>query len=325
MKLGSHIKKVFIFDTNAYRVMTFGLGLEEVRTKTRLLCHTEDKIGCCALAHPIVVWELFAHLVDVADPAYKHCLNALVALGVHTASRDQPSGGICLIGDAHSTVCQQLFGISPPGYLQGLQNLGSHVSHIVNHAPDISDPKVQDNIQNLARGMAAKEKEWLKGMEDVLDRFSPGIAKKVFGGSNDSEALKRVRTHFASSAFFDAWANYIVISNAAEVGITNLTIEQVKAKVDLVRKLFPVPFRLMCAMLEKLATPRPANLANPKHKRWNFVWDSMISFSIGNGTIEGVPVYMVTDDGEIVEAAKAAGFDDQVLSLDSYLKQVDMK
>jgi hypothetical protein len=44
--------------------------------------------------------------------------------------------------------------------------------------------------------------------------------------------------------------------------------------------------------LKKLATPRPPDLANPKHKRWNFVWDSLISFTIGPGTIMGAPVFL---------------------------------
>lgn len=317
-------KKTIIFDTNAYRVLTFGLSLKDARNKALQLRQLEHRSGHSALAHPIVVWELLAHLVDSSDPAFNHCLNALVALGEHTVSREEPDGGICLIAEALSTVCHELFGRLPHGYQQGLENLGSLVTHIVRHAPDIGDPVVRQNIENLGHGMETKEAGWLKGMASVLDHFSPGVAKVVFGSGNDSEALRKARTFFASPAFFEAWSYYIVASHAVEVGITTLPPDELHAKAQIVRNLFPVPFHLMSALLQRLATPRPPDLTNPRRKRWNFVWDSMIVFSIGPGTINEAPVYMVTADGEILAAAKASGYADRIFALSTYLKSVGM-
>ena len=78
-----------IYDTNAYREFTFGLSLDGARIKTDRLCQLEQAAGWSVLAHPIVVWELVAHLEDTADKAYDHCLKASVALGEHTASRER--------------------------------------------------------------------------------------------------------------------------------------------------------------------------------------------------------------------------------------------
>jgi hypothetical protein len=320
---GDTSKKVVIFDTNAYRVLTHGLPLDAARAKVLQLRQLEGHSGNSALAHPIVVSELLTHLVDASDPAYGHCVNALVALGEHTTSGEMQNGGICLIADALSTVCRELFGRLPSGYQQGLEKLGSVVTYIVKHAPNLTDAVTRQNIENLGRGMETEEEGWLKGMEGILDQFSPGTAKVVFGGGSDKEVLRRVRAYFASPAFFEAWSGYIVVSNAAEVGIA-LTRDEIRAKAEVVRNLFPVPFRLMSTLLQKLATPQPPDLANPKRKRWNFIWDSMISFSIGPGTIDDAPVYMVTGDGDIIEAAKASGFQNQMLTLDDYLKSVGM-
>ena len=44
--------------------------------------------------------------------------------------------------------------------------------------------------------MAKREQEWLKGMESILDRFSPGMARVVFGEGADSEVLKKARHYF---------------------------------------------------------------------------------------------------------------------------------
>lgn len=318
-------KKVVVFDTNAYRVLTHGLDLNEARAKALHLRQLETRSGHSALAHPIVVWELLSHLLDSSDPAYTYCLHAVVALGEHTASRENADGAICLIADPLSTVCRELFGRLPPGYQQSLENLGSLVTHIVKQAPILSDPVARQNIENLGRGMAAREQNWLKGMKGgILDHFSPGVVKIFFKGGSDNETLRKVRAYLLSEAFFETWSNYIVDSNADEVGITTLPPDELRAKAEVVRKLFPVPFRLMCALLQKLATPHPPDLASPRRKRWNFIWDSMISFAIGPGTIDRAPVYMVTGDGDIVTAAKASGFQDQVLSLDDYLKSVGM-
>ena len=137
-------------------------------------------------------------------------------------------------------------------------------------------------------------------------------------------ALQKVRAYFGSEAFFKNWSAYVVISNALDVGLTNLTPEEIDAKAKIVRQLFPVPFKLMTAILQKLAQPSPANVASERAKRWNFVWDSMISFSIGPGTINDSPVYFITGDKEIIAAAQAAGHAEQVLTLEDYLKSVGM-
>lgn len=81
------VRKVIIFDANAYRNLTFGLSLNESRAKAKRLRAKEKSAGCAVLAHPIVIWELLSHLVDSTDPGYTHCLHAMVALGEHSSSQ----------------------------------------------------------------------------------------------------------------------------------------------------------------------------------------------------------------------------------------------
>lgn len=316
--------KVIVFDTNAYRVLTYGMNLPSTRAKALEIRAHEDAAGFKSLAHPIVVWELLSHLVDPSDPAYAHCLHALVALGEHTASRETTDGGICLVADASSSVCRELFGRLPPDYEKGLESLGTVVTHIVKNAPDLSDVVLQQNITHLAQGMDGREKKWVAGMDGILDHFSPGTAKAVFGGTSDKEALRKVRAFFDSPAFFEAWSHHIVASNALDVGITALQPDELRAKGRIVRENFPVGFHLMRVLLKKLATAQPPNLASAKHKRWNFVWDSMISFVLGPGTIDGADVFLVTGDGDIQEAAEEAGYGGRVMQLDVYHEEIGL-
>ena len=321
-----NLKKMIIFDTNAYRILTSDLSLEDSRVKAIKLREREKNTGYSVLAHPIVIWELLSHLTDSGNPGYSRCLNALVALGEHASSRNRTDGGINMIADALSTVCRELFGRLPPGYEQGLQNLGSLVTYITKNAPNISDATALQNIQRLGLGMEAKEKAWVNGMKSILSHFSPEVIREVLeiGAAADSEALQKVRAYFAGEAFFKSWSDYVVISNALDVGISNMTPQEIDTKSKIVRQLFPVPFKLMSAILQKLAQPSPANVASKGAKRWNFVWDSMITFSIGPGTIDDAPVYFITGDREIITAAQAAGYAELVLTLDDYLKSIGM-
>jgi hypothetical protein len=60
-------KRVVTFDTNAYRNLN--------RNKVRDLRQRERETGVFALANPIVIQELAAHLVNERDDDYRHCVS----------------------------------------------------------------------------------------------------------------------------------------------------------------------------------------------------------------------------------------------------------
>src|SRR5260370_37431885 len=75
------MKRVIIFDTNAYRVLTAKTSLADCRAKAVRLRQAEQAMGVLVLASPTVIWELIAHLDDPHDLAREHSLNTLVAPG----------------------------------------------------------------------------------------------------------------------------------------------------------------------------------------------------------------------------------------------------
>ncbi len=275
------------------------------------------------LASPTVIWELMAHLADTTDPGYEHCLNSLVVLGEHAVDPNKPAGGINLFPDADSTVCRELFHALPTGHEKGIQNLGSFVKHVVKHAPDLSDPRAQQVIKQTASAVDSTEKQWVSSMQAVVARCDPNVAKQFFGNASTSEVRKNVREFFSSTAFMNMWAGFMVEIHAIKVGYVLANAEDLKAKTKIMVDVFSVPFHLMSVLLQKIASDPAFNVANPKKKRWNFVWDSQLALSIGNDhEIAGVPAFFVSGDGELLEAAKIAKCDSRVLSLDDYLKSV---
>jgi len=324
-QLPAYTTRVIIFDTNAYRVLSHGLALNDARKKALHLRRYEQAAGVFVLASPITAWELITHLADPADPALPHCLNAIVMLGEHTLSPTASNGGICLFADSESTVCRELFHSIPPDHEAGIQTLGSLVTYIVRNAPNLTDSVAIQNIKTIASAMTAKEQAWLNQMKAVVANCDPNAARAVFGGRDDNEALKKARAFFDTDLFMEAWATWMVVTHAAKVNQTINSPEELRQKTAILRKEFSAPFHLMAALLKKLATPQPPNLANPKKKRWNFVCDSMIAFSIGSShEVAGAPLYLITGDHEISEAAKAAGCADRVMTLDDYLKSVGL-
>lgn len=306
-----------VFDTNAYRVLVHGKDLAESRKIGRSLCEKEIAIGSRAYAHPIVAWELFGHLADPSDPGFNDCLNALVCLGEHTALPDG-KGGIRVIADSYHASSRNMFGRLPTPYQRALESLSTVVAHVVKYAPDLSATKCQHNLTVLHDTMDAIEEDWLTRMETVVDQLLPGMAKSVLGGTLDKTSFAKVRQYLESPQFFDIWSLGFTIDRAASVGVIP-SQEELREAVKFVRKSFETPFRLMQTLILKMACVTPVDLKNARKKRWNFVWDSIISFSIGPGNVEGQPLYLVTGDGEITDAAKEAGFGSQVVTLANYL------
>ena len=308
-----------IFDTNAYRKFASG-DFAAVRAKAVALKQAETRLGNAALAHPIVIWELVAHLAIPTDEARKNCVKSIIALYEHTS---EPSGGIRLIADSVLTLSKELFKSYPAAYGQGIQNLGSLVCHISQNPTRPDEAVAGENIANLHRWMQEKEQSWLDGMLSILDHLSPDAGRSLFGATTDSEAFERIKNYLHSEHFFVAWSAFVVVRHAAEIGLT-LSGPKIEEKARIVREVFSVPFYLTRGLLLKLASPTPADLENPKKKRWNFVWDSMISFSIGEGELAGCPVLLVSADGEIAKAAADAGFGHAVITLDDYLARLGL-
>jgi hypothetical protein len=237
-------------------------------------------------------------------------------------ARKDPPGGVCVFADPASLVCRELFQVVPPLAQQNVSNLSLLAAHAKLHAPDMSDLIAQQNFKSFASAMKAEETKWIQDMLAVIKECSPEIAKQWIGGVNDKETQAKLRKYFGSEPFMNAWAGVTVMRHAALVN-AKLSPEEFVQKVKAVRDFFPTPFRLMSTLLQKFPLPNPIKIDHPKKSRGNYIWDCAICFSIGSKhKIDGAKMYLVTADGNIIDAAKDSGCSDRVLALDDYLKSV---
>ena len=318
-------KKIIIFDTNAYRNLTHNLPLADSRSKSLDLRRLEQRAGNFALASPIVIWELIAHLGDTNDPAYNRCLNALVTLAEHTWSPFDPNAGVCLFADAASTVCRELFHAVPPIATQNIQNLSKLAAYVKNHAPNLTLPAALTNLKVFSAELAKLEKQWLTDMQKILTDCDPQIAKPWVGGKDDKDVRRKLCAYFASQAFMDAWAAITVVRHANMLRV-KLTSAELTEKTKVIRDVFPVPFHLMSALLQKFPTPQPVNLSSRKKKWANYLCDTAICFSIGGyHQVGSAAMFLVTADKAIKAAATTAGCPNRVVALPDYLKSVGFR
>ena len=109
---------------------------------------------------------------------------------------------------------------------------------------------------------------------------------------------------------------------ADDLGI-ELSEEELAEKVKVVKEAFPVPLHLFNTLVRNIVEN---GLDMTKKKRANYLWDFHIAFSTGTGAnIDGVPIWLVTDDREILNAAATAGATQNVKSFDEYTHVLDLK
>lgn len=316
-------KRVVIFDTNAYRNFAPKGSFADSRATAIRLRQCEQAAGVFILASPTVIWELTAHLADPKDRFYNQCLKSLVIIGEHAMNPANLAGGLSLFPDSESSVCRELFHCVSKLNENGVRNLGSFVRHVSKNAPDLSDQRAQENIRQITSQVDAAEKNWLKSMQPVLERCDPTAAKQFFGNIPEMELRKKMRDFFVTPNFVDMWAGLTVLMHAAKVGYTFTSEVDLNLKKKIVLDAFPVPVKLMSSLLQKIAMDQNFKLGDPDKKRWNYIWDNQLTFSIGKShQVADAPLYFVTSDGEVINAAKDADCQERVLALPDYLKSV---
>jgi hypothetical protein len=175
----------------------------------------------------------------------------------------------------------------------------------------------------IARWMDDLERRWMDNMTAVSIQLAPGNAQTVFGGSEDADTRRRVEKFLRSDTFFECWSAFIVADHALHAQLSLPCRTEGRRLAGVVREAFATPFYLMRELLLQMQQPG-FKLDSPKRKRWNFACDSSISFMLGPGTIENVPLFLVTGDKAILAAAGKAGVGGQVVSLAAYLQSVDV-
>lgn len=77
-----------VFDTNAYRNLTFNLNVEESKERFNEIKLKEEECNITSLLNSVTLMELMTHLADKADASYENCKMATIGAYQHVCEKN---------------------------------------------------------------------------------------------------------------------------------------------------------------------------------------------------------------------------------------------
>lgn len=293
-----------VFDTNIYRGMSLE-GFDDLREQ-----ELARKVR--PIASYYVVVELLAHLADPDDPSYGAAFYSLGRLWERSKIYDGSHEGINRLQPMDDQLAMSLFG-RPIATLDtgGFWSLaGSIVNDDISNLPS----RYGDQLTKIADFVASAEADFIDSLWDALRVFAPQATSW-----QDLAQNTELRTEFllkteAGEGLIHI-AEAFVLRTASQLDV-ELSPDELSEKRDMILEGFPLPIHLYDRIIRKVVE---TGQDMSKRKRANSLWDLQICFSTGrDATLAGAPLWLVTNDKPVIEAAKVAGTRANVKSLSEY-------
>ena len=305
---------IVVFDTNLYRKLGAD-AFDELRDRER-------NLSIQAVGSYYVAMEFLAHLADDQDPAFAISHSSLRRLWQHTKTYDGSRYVTHVMRPAEGQVSQSLFHASPSHLRDASASLGGFVGQIANTDRADLPGRFNELLCECRDLVLSKEERFIQSLFDGVVRTLVPEATDWFSVTQDSAIRSTLLESIDAGDGLSQIAEGTVTRMADDLGI-ELSEEELAEKVEVVKEAFPVPLHLFNTLIRNIVEN---GLDMTKKKRANSLWDFHIAFSTGTGAnIDGVPIWLVTDDGEILNAAATAGATQNVKSFDEYTHVLDLK
>jgi len=259
---------------------------------------------------PVPWIELYAHLADPNDRAFDTCLKAVVASYIHTRI-DGRFPRPKLMPQYLMVVAQALFAYQDEAenvVLFGLDEMAAQIN---------ASPGTETIMIN---------KKYLEGIRDF------GIQKKqefastfqhLQGEFHSLADLDRtdVKDRVGKVDFFFAWISALFMQAAeiAKCDVKALTRDEVLSKTEIIARYFAAPCYLAKHIMTQMVTNKNFNIERKNRRNW--YWDYQMLFYISSSNA----LFLVTDDGDMYDAAVAAGIGDRILKLEVYMNMLQLR
>jgi len=306
-----------VFDTNAYRELTYGKNTQQAKEYFQVIYKKEDIFGFQAFATPLVMLELLSKLADTNDPSYHYHKSAVSALFEHCRLRDIDEEQMAIIADSESLLCNSLYRQQLPIYERGRQGL-AHLCKRVYESKNIEAlSDIQHAFIKLSDSVKRKKEQFVEDMRSfVIQSLDPE--------ATDWHPLKNNvlrRTKILKLINNDKYLRLAAVSQIFRTQlILNIheTNDEIERKAEFVYEHFKTPLMLYIEILRRIFTTG-CNIDKPKRRNW--IWDIQIAFCLGKGHFaDDRTIVLVTKDKDIVNAAISAGIGDQVITTDKYIR-----
>lgn len=294
-----------VFDTNAYRRLAYDKTIELIKRDFDAITAAEEMIGFQVFMAPVPWIELFSHLVDPSDSAFDNCLKAVVGSFIHCriAGRiERPK----LMPQYMMLVSQTLFQHRDESENLVLYGLNEMAKQIYLH-PNSETCRVEHNyLEKIYNYGEEKKLEFMATFENLQKNFH----------SLNHQKKGEFKDLTEKDVFFEVWASAIVIQAAevAKYDIKTLTMEQEAIAIKKITDYFAAPCYLARHIVKQMVSNENFNIKKKKRKNW--FWDYQMLFYISANEA----FILITNDADMCDAARDAGIDAKIVSLEEYLK-----
>lgn len=313
-------KLAVIFDTNSYRQLVNGKSLEEAIASIEKLKSYELGKDIKAFGSIIVGMEMLANLVEGdAGFNYNDCINGVTIMAKHCNDSNQNVPRV--IPHVPLLAEYSLF-----GEVKSIA-LAEHAKGIGGTILDFRDSQAQainyhtevDTFENIKTFLDDKESEFCTQIESLLDMATRHVISE--NPKADKKALRNKNLELLKGEDF-----LIMLSKALVAAIYNnleepITQEELAQKAEFIRDNFPIAagfFQQVCT--DVFSKNIDLRSKSSIEKRWNWIWDYHVSYAIGNSTLDGREVILVTSDKDLKTILSNLGFSGRVMELKDYQK-----
>ena len=286
-----------IWDTNVYRQCGRDTFID-ITTR-------EQSNSVVALANYFVAAELLAHLADPTDRALPSAVSSLRRMWNHGKRQEGDREVLDFVADSEAQVCWALFAVKPPRRAVEFNLLGGTPGELAN-VPTTAD--LGDRSKAVVRAI----KKHVDTVEQAFvdDLFSCVVQQIDPAATTWSDASKPGPMRdgiLAKAARGDglplvAQAFAIKAARDAEIQPSK---ELIREKGRIVQELFPTPVFAYDLLIQRMLTS-PTDMST--NARRNSIWDLQVALSTASGAIvNGAPLWVVTDDELLLQAARRAG------------------
>lgn len=311
----TELRRCVVLDTNAYRRLARGRSPTEARRKGAGIRVHDQRQAVQALAHPLVIVELLAHLSDPADPSRDDCRCALITLWEHCATTLGGTRQLAILEDPETQLAVALYGCCPIANHQLVENLALTARLVGETDTDDVLSQLDDTLRSCVETVDSIEDNFVQDMAQfVVQGFDPQ-ARSWDALKKNPDLLIRVIAYLESGRSLTTLARAKVDLARRIVG-RDLLAPVHDDEVETVINAFRCHLELYRRIVRKIVETG-CDVTKSKNRNW--VWDLQIAFALGDYTVRnGFVTDLVTGDADFAAAGKAAGFGDRVLSFDQY-------
>lgn len=312
------MNQAIIFDTNAYRNLTVNRSFDECKKIIDRIVTQEAINNNLSFLSPIVLIELAAHLNDTNDKAYLNCKNAYASCYLHC--KDYVSENFRMIPDGESHLAKVLFNYENTVVLDKLTAYGQLAYRTYADFSENNIDSFRKHFQEMSKYVEFVETQFVTDMHTYIVKELNPEATDWHPLKQDKVRRKRLLQEIKSDKPIDYFALAQVVK-ASDIANVKLDDYDLFDLTDRVKSVFPAPLYLYKNIFNKIVESG-ADLTNPKKKRWNWIWDIQILFSISDISMASKDTLLVTSDNDVIAAANAAGLSNKIMPLKDYLLSI---